>query len=147
MSWKTAAGVAGLGFGAMLVASAPAVAQIPTGTYVGTIQCDALPGMRALRTKATMTVADGHARIERQIFTSTGAPSGNFERGEGIVDPAGETRVTTSAATPEYSYEAEYKGQLTERTGRLMGTQRWKMRRETGTILRPCTIELTRAAQ
>ena len=70
-----------------------------------------------------------------------------FERGEGPVGPSGEVTLSTRAAAPGYSYEAEYKGRIEESSARLAGTQRWKITRETGTILRACSLELTRVAQ
>jgi len=51
-------------------------AQIPDGNFIGTIQCDALQAQRPLRTKITMTVAEGRARYEREIQHPTGGRSG-----------------------------------------------------------------------
>lgn len=122
-------------------------AQTRDGKFAGTIQCEALPGLRPLRTGVTMAVAEGRARYEREIQHPTGGPSGMFERGEGPVGPGGEVTVSTRAAAPGYSYEAEYKGRIEESGARLAGTQRWKITRETGTILRSCSLDLTRVAQ
>jgi hypothetical protein len=128
--------------------SAPgAGAETRDGAYAGTIQCDAMPALRPLRTKVSMTVADGRARYEREILTPTGTPSGTFERGEGPVGPRGEVTLTTRASAPGYSYEAEYKGRIGESATSLAGTQRWKLQRESGTIVRACTLELTRVRQ
>ena len=139
------AAVAGLlVFGA---AGTPAGAQTRDGSFAGMIQCEALPGLRPLRTQVTMTVAAGLARYEREIQHPTGGPSGIFERGEGPIGPGGEVTPRTRAATPGYSYEAEYTGRIEETAARLAGTQRWKLRQETGTILRPCSLDLTRIAQ
>lgn len=52
----------------LLVLGAPwteAGAQTRDGNFIGTIQCDALPAQRPLRTKITMTVAESRARSER----------------------------------------------------------------------------------
>lgn len=140
--WAGVAGVFVLG-----VASTRAGAQTRDGSFAGMIQCEALPGLRPLRTQVTMTVAAGQARYEREIQHPTGGPSGIFERGEGPIGPAGEVTLRTRAAAPGYSYEAEYKGRIEETTARLAGTQRWKLRQETGTILRSCSLDLTRVAQ
>jgi hypothetical protein len=121
-------------------------AEVRDGSFVGTIQCDALPGQRPLKTKVTMTVAEGRARYEREIQHPTGGPSGNFERGEGPVTPTGDVTVATKAIAPGYSYEAEYRGRVEESAARLTGNQRWKIRNESGTIVRPCSLELMRAA-
>jgi hypothetical protein len=122
-------------------------AQTRDGNFAGTIQCEALPALRPLRTTVTMTVAEGRARYEREIQHPTGGPSGTFERGEGPVGPSGEVTLSTRAETPGYSYEAEYEGRLEESTARLTGTQRWKIRQQTGTILRACSLDLVRVAQ
>ncbi len=147
MSRAAIARVAGLSLLAILAPSAGARAQARDGAYAGTIQCDALPAQRPLRTTVSMTVAEGRARYEREIQHPTGGPSGNFERGEGPVGPSGEVTLTTRAAAPGYSYEAEYRGQIGESSPRLTGTQRWKMQRESGTIVRPYSLELTRVPQ
>jgi len=55
--------------------------------------------------------------------------------------------VKTRVDTPGYSYEAEYRGRIEESTARLTGSQRWKLRSETGTIPRACTLQLTRVAK
>jgi hypothetical protein len=143
------AGVAGavtIGLAALVLPGAAARAQPAAGAYAGTIQCDALPGLRALKTAVTMTVADGRARYEREILHPTGGPSGTFERGEGPVSADGAVTVATRATGQGYSYEAEYRGLIGEKTARFAGTQRWKLQRESGTILRACTLELTRTS-
>ncbi len=134
-------------FLAMLAPWGGAAAQTRDGAYTGTIQCDALPALRPLKTKVSMTVAESRARYEREILTPTGTPSGNFERGEGPVAPGGEVTLTTRAVAPGYSYEAEYRGQIGDGGARLTGTQRWKMQRESGTIVRACSLELMRTTQ
>jgi hypothetical protein len=130
-----------------LAVSTESNAEVRSGSFVGTIQCEALPGQRPLRTAVNMTVADGKAHYEREILQPTGAPSGRFERGGGSVAPSGEITVTARAEAPTYSYDAEYRGQVGESIIRLTGTQRWKIRGETGTIVRPCTLELMRSGQ
>jgi hypothetical protein len=52
--------------------------------------------------------------------------------------------VTTRVEMPGYRYEAEYRGRVEEDTARLTGRQRWKLRAESGTILRACSLALTR---
>jgi hypothetical protein len=147
MSRDSIACVAGACLLAMALPWSGASAQPRDGTYAGTIQCDALPAQRPLKTKVSMIVADGRARYEREILTPTGAPTGTFERGEGPVAPSGEVTLTTRAAAPGYSYEAEYRGQIGEGSARLTGTQRWKIQRESGTLVRACSLELMRAPQ
>ena len=131
---------------AVALLSTVAVAQVGNGTFVGTIECEALPRLRPLRTKATMTVADGRARYEREIQHPNGGPSGIFERGEGPVAANGDVALTSKVDTPNYSYEAEYKGRIEERVARLTGSQRWKLRTESGSIRRSCTLQFMRSA-
>jgi hypothetical protein len=94
-----------------------------------------------------MVVADGPARYEREIHHASGGSSGIFERGEGPMTPGGDVAVKTRVDTPGYSYEAEYRGRIEESTARLTGSQRWKLRTETGIIPRACTLQLTRVAK
>jgi hypothetical protein len=123
----------------------PAGAQSPDGNFAGTIRCDALPRQRPLVTKVTMTVAGSLAKYEREILDPTGGmPTGIFERGQGPVGPDGTVTLKTHADTQAYSYDAEYRGKFEGSLARLTGTQYWKIRRETGTIQRPCTLELMR---
>ena len=53
------------------------------------------------------------------------------------------TRVDTSG----YSYEAEYSGRIEENVAHLTGRQRWKLRTESGTIPRSCSLDLMRVSQ
>lgn len=132
-----------LAVGLLTIAS---VAEVGTGTFVGTIECEALPRLRPLRTKVTMTVADGRARYEREIQHANGGPSGIFERGEGPVAANGDVTLATKVDTPNYSYQAEYRGRIEESVARLTGSQRWKLRTESGSIPRSCTLQFLRSA-
>ena len=91
-----------------------------------------------------MTVADGMAKYEREIYHPNDGPSGAFERGQGPVGPGGEVTLKTQATSQGYSYDAEYRGKIEGSIARFTGTQYWKIRGETGTIRRPCTLELMR---
>jgi hypothetical protein len=123
---------------------AQAGAQSLDGRFAGTIQCDALPRQGPLRTKVTMTVSGGVVRYERQIYHPDGTPSGIFERGQGPVGSDGAVTLKTHMAAPGYSYDAEYRGRIEGSGARFTGTQFWKIAKETGTIPRPCTLELMR---
>jgi len=124
---------------------AQAGAQSADGTFAGTIRCDALPRQKPLVTKVSMTVAEGLARYEREILDPNGGmPTGVFERGQGPVGSGGEVTLKTHADTQGYSYDAEYRGKIEGSFARFTGTQYWKIRRETGTIQRPCTLVLMR---
>jgi hypothetical protein len=125
--------------------SIPAAAQSLDGNYTGLIRCDALPRQRPLRTQVTMTVAEGQARYEREIYHPNGGPSGVFERGQGPIGPDGEVALKTHTAAAGYTYDAEYRGRIEGRLARLSGPQYWKIRGETGTIPRVCTLELMRS--
>jgi hypothetical protein len=93
-----------------------------------------------------MSVSEGRARYEREI-QQPGGPTGTFERGEGPVTPSGEITVATRAAAPGYSYEAEYGGRIDEGTAHLTCTQRWKLQRGSGAIVRSCSLEQMRVAR
>ena len=126
---------------------AQAGAQSADGSFAGTIRCDALPRQRPLVTSVTMTVADGQAKYEREILDPRGGmPTGVFERGQGPVGSDGAVILTThaTAMAQAYSYDAEYRGKIDGSLARLTGTQYWKIKGQTGTIPRPCTLELMR---
>lgn len=123
---------------------APASAQSLDGSFAGLIRCDALPRQGPLRTKVAMTLAEGLAKYEREIYHPDGSPSGVFERGQGPIGPTGEVTLKTHADAAGYSYDAEYKGRIEGSIARFAGTQYWKIRGQTGTIPRPCTLELMR---
>jgi hypothetical protein len=134
-----------IGLTAVLGLFAQAGAQSLDGSFAGTIRCDALPRQRPLVTKINMTVADGMAKYEREILDPTsGTGSGIFERGQGPVGPDGAVALKThaDATSHGYSYDAEYKGKIEGSLARFTGTQYWKIRGQTGTIPRPCTLEL-----
>jgi hypothetical protein len=133
-----------IGLVAAVALWAQAGAQSLDGSFVGTIQCDALPRQGPLRTKVSMSVAEGLAKYEREIYHPNGGPSGIFERGQGPVGPDGAVTLKTHTATPGYSYDAEYRGKIEGSVARFTGTQYWRIRGETGTIPRPCTFELMR---
>jgi len=127
--------------------SVPAGAQSSDGKFEGTIRCDALPRQRPLMTKVTMTVAEGQARYEREILDPTGGmPTGIFERGQGAIGSGGELTLKTRTETSTYSYDAEYKGRIEGGIAHFAGIQYWRIKRETGTIQRPCTLELMRTS-
>jgi hypothetical protein len=115
------------------------------GSYAGVIRCGALPRQRPLVTKATMTVTGGQATYEREILDPTGGmPTGLFERGQGPVGPDGAVTLSThaTAMAQAYTYDAEYRGKIEGSLARFTGTQYWKIKGQTGTIPRPCTLEL-----
>jgi hypothetical protein len=138
-----------VGLLAALACAAPAGAQSPSpdGKFEGTIRCDALPRQRPLVTKVTMSVAEGQARYEREILDPAGGmATGIFERGQGPIGGGGEVTLKTHTETSTYSYDAEYRGRIDGSFARFTGTQYWKIKRETGMIPRPCTLELMRTS-
>ena len=119
-----------------------AAAQSFDGTYVGTLACPALPGQTPLRTEFSLTVSGGTASYERAILrpgTAGGVQTGSYERGRGTVTPAGEVELR-GACEGSFSCTAEYRGQLTGSSIRLLGTQHWRVRDQDA--LRDCEIDL-----
>jgi predicted glycosyl hydrolase (DUF1957 family) len=47
----------------------------------------------------------------------------------------------------EYSYDAEYRGQIKDGAVRLVGAQQWRVAGQTSVIELACTMDLVRAAQ
>jgi hypothetical protein len=133
-----------IGLAAVIGLWVQAGAESLDGSFAGLIRCDALPRQGPLRTKVAMTLAEGLAKYEREIYHPDGSPSGVFERGQGPIGPAGEVTLKTHTDAPGYSYDAEYKGRIEGSIARFTGTQYWKIRGQTGTIPRPCTLELMR---
>ena len=86
-----------------------------------------------------MSVADGRAHYEREIQHPNGGPNGIFERGAGPVATNGDVTLTTTVDTPDHRYEAEYRGRAEKNVARLMGSLRWQLRTESGTIPHSCT--------
>ena len=115
-----------------------AAAQSFDGTYVGTLACPALPGQTALRTEFSLTVSGSTASYERAIVRP-GTAGGVYERGRGTVTPAGEVELR-GACEGSFSCTAEYRGQLTGISIRLLGTQHWRVREQDA--LRDCEIDL-----
>jgi hypothetical protein len=119
-----------------------AAAQSFDGTYVGTLACPALPEQTPLRTEFLLTVSGSTASYERAIVrpgTAGGVQTGSYERGRGTVTAAGEVELR-GACEGGFSCTAEYRGQLTESSIRLLGTQHWRVRDRDA--LRDCEIDL-----
>jgi hypothetical protein len=88
-----------------------------------------------------MTVTGSEARYERQIL-NRGNPTGIYERGIGTVTSTGEVTLTGKGEGPEYSFDGEYRGQISPGAPiKLAGTQRWRVRGKAPEE-RSCQIEL-----
>jgi hypothetical protein len=116
------------------------------GKYTGAISCDEIPNVTGrLRTGFLLTIADGKARYEREVLRAdTSIPQGVTERGSGTVSADGDLALTGSAAGPGWSYQANYRGQVSGKSLRLAGEQQWRLR-SGPSHTRPCTITLSRA--
>ena len=129
------------------LAAAPAAPTGPTVTWHGMIRCDPIPGVAnfELRQLFDLMVAGGQATYERAIRRAdTSGDSGERERGGGPVAADGAVRLTGSASTANYSYDAEYSGRLSSNgAAHLVGVQHWRPRRAVP-VDRACTIDLRR---
>ena len=70
------------------------------GFYVGTIECDQIPGRTAgpLKTAFVLSIASGRAQYERRHVLPP-ASLGPTERGAGTVSPTGEVSLTAKRET------------------------------------------------
>ncbi len=128
--------------GALLVA--PAGAQEFDGAYSGTIMCAQIQGGPGqLRARVSATVSGGQVTYERALFSIKGQPTGEFERGSGIVTESGDMALTAKVATKAVRFETEYKGRfLPDKTIRLIGVQRWQPKGRSGMVERTCFVDL-----
>jgi hypothetical protein len=115
------------------------------GSYVGTIECDQIPGHTrgALKTAFVLSIVGGRAQYERRhVLPPTGL--GPTERGAGTVSSTGEVSLTGEAGDLTGGYEATYRGQIDGRLLRLSGVQVWQLP-EKANYKRPCTIVVSRS--
>jgi hypothetical protein len=122
-----------------------ASAQSLDGTYNGTITCESIAGttQRPLRGQLKLVVSGGSATYERMIQTPTGQPSGNYERGNGTVTPAGAISLDGGGQNGGSSMTGTYNGTIGSGVARLTGRQRWNMARggPDAAGARKCSIE------
>ena len=81
------------------------------GSYVGTMECDQIPGYTRgpLKTAFVLSVAGGRAQYERRhVLPPTGL--GPAERGAGTVSSTGNVSLTGEAGDLMGGYEATYHG-------------------------------------
>ena len=112
------------------------------GVYVGTIECDQIPGHTSgpLKTAFVLSIAAGRAQYERRhVLPPPGL--GPTERGAGTVSSTGEVSVTGEAGDLTGGYEATYRGQIDGKSFRLSGVQVWQLPNKAN-YQRPCTIAL-----
>jgi hypothetical protein len=112
------------------------------GFYVGTIECDQIPGRTRgpLKTAFVLSIADGRAQYERRHVLPP-ASLGPTERGAGTVSSTGEVSLTGEAGELTGGYEATYRGHIEGKLLRLSGVQVWQLPDKVN-YQRPCNITL-----
>jgi hypothetical protein len=117
------------------------------GRYAGVITCDVLPGQtsQTLKTKFSMTIADGRATYEREVLRPNNTlRAGITERGTGTVSASGDVALTGAAAGQGWSYDSDYRGRFDGKRLRLSGAQQWRLPSK-AQHSRPCTVTVSRA--
>ena len=115
------------------------------GSYVGTMECDQIPGYTrgSLKTAFVLSVAGGRAQYERRhVLPPTGL--GPAERGAGTVSSTGDVSLTGEAGDLMGGYEATYHDQIEGKFVRLSGVQVWLLP-DKATYKRSCTITVSRS--
>src|SRR5262245_2084868 len=114
------------------------------GSYVGTIECDQIPGYTRGPLKAAffLKVADGQVEYERWHVRPAAAGVDFTERGTGTVSSTGEVSLTSE--TGGVAYQATYRGQIDGKLLRLSGVQVWQLPDKMN-HQRPCTIAVSRS--
>jgi hypothetical protein len=113
-----------------LVLATPASAQGLDGLYLGKLSCEMIAGQtrRELATEIRITIAGTTVNYEREIFSESGAPTGNKERGTGAVK-GNSLSMAGAGRGNSWSYEASYNGTITGGTIGMRGVQKWYINR------------------
>jgi hypothetical protein len=120
------------------------------GSYVGTIECDQIPGYTRgpLKREFTLQIAGGRAQYARPLILpptrllATGLDP--TERGTGTVSSTGEVSLTGEAGDLTGGFEATYRGQIDGKLLRLSGVQVWQLP-DKANYKRSCTIVVSRS--
>jgi hypothetical protein len=119
------------------------------GSYVGTIECDQIPGYTRgpLKGEFILKIADGRVQYARRLVLPPTRllPTGvdPMEQGAGTVSSTGEVSLTGEAGDLTGGYEATYRGQIDGQLLRLSGVQVWQLP-DKANHKRSCTIAVSR---
>ena len=120
------------------------------GSYVGTIECDPIPGYTRdpLKREFTLKIADGRAEYARRLVLPPTrllpTDIDPIERGAGTVSTTGQVSLTGEAGDLTGGYEATYRGQIDGQLLRLSGVQVWQLP-DKANYKRSCTIAVSRS--
>jgi hypothetical protein len=125
--------------------SHPAAADGLDGTYRGTLVCDKLNITQfMLRAPFDLIITGKNAVAARPVFNLKGTFVVGSEIATGSVAGDGTIKLNSNWKAGGSSYQGNYGGVLTEKSGTLTGTQAWTM--PEGQQTRTCTAALVRNA-
>jgi hypothetical protein len=125
--------------------SHPAAAEGFDGAYRGTIVCEKLNVAQfMLRAPFDVIVTGKSAVAARPVFNLAGTFVVGSEIATGTVADDGTIKLSSSWKAGGSTYQGNYDGVLTDKSGTLTGTQAWTM--PEGQQSRACTAALVRNA-
>src|ERR1700731_477665 len=123
--------------------SLPAAADGLDGTYRGTLVCDKLNTTQfMLRAPFDVIVTGKNAIAARPVFNLKGTFVVGSEIATGTLADDGTIKLSSNWKAGGSSYQGNYTGVLTEKSGTLTGTQAWTM--PEGQQIRSCTVAVVR---
>ena len=125
--------------------SHPAAADGFDGTYRGMIVCEKLNTTQfMLRAPFDVIITGKNAVAARPVFNLKGTLVVGSEIATGTLADDGTIKLSSNWKAGGSSYQGNYGGVFTEKTGTLTGTQAWTM--PEGRQTRTCTAALVRNA-
>jgi hypothetical protein len=141
---RKAVEVTGLAILIVVPMSHPAAAGFD-GAYRGEIVCEKLNTAQfMLRAPFDLKIAAGNVVAARPIFNLKGTLVVGSEIATGTVADDGTIKLSSNWKAGGWSYQGNYTGVLSEKSGTLTGTQAWIM--PEGQQSRSCTAALVRTA-
>ena len=122
-----------------LMVAGSARAENFDGTYRGSFVCGKMAqAPEILRAPFDMVVTGKTVLFARPIFNPPGTRVVGSELGTGTVEDNGALKLTSSWSAGRFSYQGNYSGTISAKTGTLSGTQAWTTPR--GNETRGCTV-------
>ncbi len=132
---------------ALVLAPAPASAQVKDAVYRGTLVCGALPFLKGhLRAAMEVTINGKSAEYKQPVVNPENGTLLGTETGNGSID--GQAITLTGGYKGQQSFDATYTGTIVRRSARLTGKQVWTHQGKTytrtcsGAVKRPFAIFL-----